>query len=161
VVDKEQANFCEFFQLGIAPAPGVVGDAGGAQAWMLAWMGIAIAAACSHDDPGRAAAERFVDAYYVEIDLPRARDEAVGLARAKVEDQIRLLAGEPAIEASARPSVHYRFLEQQKKGAERDRRGFLFEITISLGGDALTRRALITVRDEGGAWRAANFQEID
>ncbi|HZR82517.1 MAG TPA: hypothetical protein VFD92_15590 [Candidatus Binatia bacterium] len=102
-----------------------------------------------------------MDAYYVEIDLPRARDEAVGLARAKVEDEIRLLAGQPIAEAGSRPTVHYRFLDQDAEH-DGDRRGFLFELTIGLdGGDQLQRRALVTVREEEGRWHAANFQEID
>jgi len=133
-----------------------------ATGWLVVCLiAVSIVAACSSSDPARSAAERFVDAYYVEINLPRARDESVGLARAKVEDQIRLLGEQPVAEASSRPSVHYTFLEQQAGDAERDRRGFLFELMISLGGDALTRRALVTVRNDGDGWRAANFQEID
>jgi hypothetical protein len=103
-----------------------------------------------------------MDAYYVEIDLPRARDEAVGLARAKVEEQMKLLSGQAVAEAASRPSIHYRFLEQQAADRERDRRGYLFELTISLdGGNQIQQRALVTVRQEGGGWHAANFQEID
>lgn len=121
----------------------------------------AFAAACSHGDPGRSAAERFLDAYYVEIDLPRARDEAVGLARAKVDEQLALLAGQVAPDAASRPAVHYRFLEQQGD-TQRDRRGYLFELQISLDrGDQVTRRALVTVREDSGSWHAANFQEMD
>ena len=71
------------------------------------------------------------------------------------------MSGQQIVEPASRPSVHYRFLEQQAVGAERDRRGFLFELMISLGGDALTRRALVTVRQDGDAWHAANFQEMD
>lgn len=119
------------------------------------------APACSHSDPARGGAERFVDAYYVEIDLPRARDEAVGLARAKVDDELKLLTGQEAPEGGVRPTVHYRLVEAQGEG-ERDRRGFVFELSIHTdSGDELTRRVLVTVREEGGAWRAANFQEID
>ena len=121
-----------------------------------------LALACSKPDPARVAAERFVDAYYVEIDLPRAREEAVGLARAKVDGQIELLAGQGIADAASRPSVHYRFLERQGGGDERDRRGYVYELTITLdGGEQIQRRALVTVREEANAWRAANFQELD
>jgi len=119
-----------------------------------------VLAACTSDDPARAAAERFVDEYYVEIDLPAARQHAVGLARAKVEREIELLQGVTPAEATVRPRIHYRFLEHQDSG--RDRRGFLYELTISFdGGEQVMRRALVTVREEQGAWLAANFQELD
>lgn len=115
---------------------------------------------CSSDDPARAAAERFVDHYYVEIDLTGAREEASGLARAKVEREMKLLEGVTPPEESSRPRVHYRFLEQEEPG--RDRRGFIYELTISFdGGDQVQRRTLVTVGREEGGWRAVNFQEID
>lgn len=121
---------------------------------------IASAAACTSDDPARAAAERFVDQYYVEIDLPGAREESTGLARAKVEKEIALLQGQAPAEDAVRPRIHYRFLEQQEPG--RDRRGFVYELTISFdGGEQFQRRALVTVREDEGVWRAVNFQELD
>jgi len=122
---------------------------------------LALAPACTSSDPARAAAERFVDQYYVEINLPAAREEATGLARDKVEREIKLLEGITPAEAAVRPSIHYRFLEQQDAEG-RDRRGFLYELTITFnGGDQVLRRALVTVREDQGAWHAVNFQEID
>jgi hypothetical protein len=126
----------------------------------LAVLFFAMLAGCSQGDPARAAAERFVDRYYVEINLPAAREEAVGHAREKVDNQITLLSGVAQPEAASRPTVHYRFLEQQGE-TERDRRGFLYELTITMDGDQAKRKALVTVREDGGTWRAANFQEID
>jgi hypothetical protein len=122
---------------------------------------LALVPGCTSDDPARAAAERFVDQYYVEINLPRAHEEAVGLARDKVEREMKLLEGISPAEAAARPSVHYRFLESQADEGG-DRRGFLYELTITFGGgDQVQRRALVTVRQDDGSWHAANFQEID
>jgi hypothetical protein len=118
------------------------------------------AAGCSSEDPARAAAERFVDHYYVEIDLPKAREQAVGLAREKVERSMKLLEGVAPPEEGVRPRVHYRFLEQQDSA--RDRRGFLYELTITFdGGEQSQRRALVTVREDEGVWHAANFQEFE
>ena len=91
----------------------------------------------------------------------RARSsESVGLARAKVERELKLIQGQQPAEDALRPRIHYRFLEQQDSG--RDRRGFLYELTISFdGGEQLQRRALVTVREEDGAWHAVNFLELD
>ncbi len=121
---------------------------------------LALTSGCQSDDPARAAAERFVDQYYVEIDLPGALDESVGLAHAKVQRELELIKDQPPPEDALRPRIHYRFLEQQ--GSGRDRRGFLYELTISFdGGEQLQRRALVTVREEAGGWQAVNFQELD
>jgi hypothetical protein len=117
--------------------------------------------ACSQGDPARGAAERFIDAYYVEIDLPRAREQTVGLAQAKVDDEMKLLEGQAAADGTSRPTVNYRFVEQQD-AANRDRRGFIYELTITFDGrDQIKRRTLVTVREDDGVWHAANFQEID
>jgi hypothetical protein len=121
---------------------------------------MSIAAACSESDPSRIAADRFVDAYYVEIDLTRAKEEAVGLARAKVERAMQLLEGVDRPETDSKPTVYYRVVEERR--SESDRPGFVYELTISFGGgQTVTRRALVIVREEGGPWRAANFEELD
>lgn len=121
---------------------------------------LAIGFSCSESDPARSAADRFVDGYYVEIDMPRAKDESVGLARAKVERAIQLLEGVERPETDAKPTVYYRMVEE--RGGRGDRPGFVYELTISFGGgQTITRRALVIVREEGGLWRAANFEELD
>lgn len=118
-------------------------------------------AGCRASDPARASADRFVDSYYVEIDLPRARANAVGLARAKVEREIELLRGVARPEPEARPTIYYRFLEE-KRDLQEGQRGFLYRLTIAFkGGDTVTRRALVVVRKDGGVWRAVNFRELD
>jgi hypothetical protein len=113
---------------------------------------------CSEPNPAREGADRFVDSYYVEIDLPRAKENAVGLARAKVEREIELLKGIERPESDAKPTVYYRLLEERRG----ERPGFVYELTISFGGgETVQRRALVIVREEGGSWRAANFEELD
>src|SRR5437867_3359855 len=58
----------------------------------------------------RGTAERFLDAHFVHIDLPAALEFTAGLARHKVEDEIRLVAGQAIDETTRKPSVHYRLL---------------------------------------------------
>ena len=122
---------------------------------------LVVLAACEPSNPARAGAERFIDRYYVEIDLPAAYPHAVGFARAKLEREQELLDGIDAPENSGKPSVGYSFL-QENPGATPGHRGFLYELTIRFGsGAAVVRKTLVTVREESGEWRVANFQEID
>jgi hypothetical protein len=118
------------------------------------------AGGCQSSDPARAGAERFMDRYYVEIDLPAAREETVGIAREKIEHEMELLEGIDAPESGAKPTVHYRFLAGHE-GSSAHRQGFVYELTILVAGQELTRRALVTVQEEAGSWRAANFEELD
>jgi hypothetical protein len=92
-------------------------------------------------------------------DRPAAREGERGrLARAKVERQIELLKGVERPESESKPTVYYRLLEERHG----ERPGFVYELTISLGGgETVKRRALVIVREEAGAWRAVNFEELD
>ena len=120
-----------------------------------------VGTACSPSDPARAAAQAFIDRYYVEIDLPAAYPHAVGFARAKLEREQKLLEGIGAPESAGKPLVSYVFL-QENPGSTPGHRGFLYELTIRFGeGPAVVRKSLVTVREESGSWRVANFQEID
>jgi hypothetical protein len=119
------------------------------------------AGGCEQADPARAGAERFIDRYYVEIDLPAAREHAVGFAQVKLDRELELLAGIDAPESAGKPQVNYRFLQEQA-GVEPHHHGLLYELTITFAeGDQVVRRALVTVRDDDGEFRVANFQEID
>ncbi len=132
---------------------------------LLAGAGLVLASrACGSRDGARRAADSFVDRYYVEIDLPRARELTTGLARAKVDQEIELLAGIAAAESGARPSVHYRFIERRRGDASGDRTSMVYELSIHFeGGDEVVRHALVTVGRVAGSedWRTENFSEFD
>ena len=119
-----------------------------------------LVAGCGRDlHTAQGVAEEFVDHHYVNINLPKAKEYAVGLALEKINDELRLTAGQ-AIDASTRkPRVHYRLLE--KKEGE-GRASFLYEGTIRAeDAPEFTRRWLITARKEGEQWRVSNFTEYD
>ena len=132
---------------------------------LRAGAGLVVAArACGSRDGARRAADRFVDRYYVEIDLPRARELTTGLARAKIDQELELLQGIEAAESGARPSVHYRFLERRKGDASGERTSMVYELSIHFeGGDEVVRRALVTVGRAAGSeeWQTENFSEFD
>ena len=104
-------------------------------------------------------AEEFVDQHYVQINLEKAKEYAVSVALEKINDEIRLTAGQ-AIDASTRkPKVHYRLVE--KKEAD-GRVAFLYEGTIQAeDAPEFTRRWLVVARRDGDQWRVSNFNESD
>ena len=104
-------------------------------------------------------AEEFVDQHYVNFDLQKAKAHAVSLALDKVNEEIRLTAGQKIDASTQKPKINYRLLE--KKEGER-RASFLYEGTIqSDDGSSFTRKWLIAARKESDQWRVSNFTESD
>ena len=104
-------------------------------------------------------AEEFVDQHYVHIDIQKAKQYAVGLALEKLNQEIRLTAGQSIDASTQKPKVNYELLEK-KEGA--NRASFLYEGTIrSDDGTTFTRKWLIAARKEGNQWRVSNFSESD
>jgi len=104
-------------------------------------------------------ADEFVDQHYVNFDLQKAKDYAVSLALDKVNEEIRLTAGQKIDASTNKPKINYRLLE--KKEGER-RASFLYEGTIqSNDGSSFTRKWLIAARKESDQWRVSNFTESD
>lgn len=113
---------------------------------------------CEHDlSTSRGVVEEFLDQHYVNIDLRKSKDYTIGLARQKVDDEIRLTAN-AAIDADTRkPRIYYELIEQRER---RGRLAYLYELTIQPDdADAFTRRILVRVRQEGDVWRISNFME--
>jgi hypothetical protein len=118
------------------------------------------AGACGRDlSTAQGVAEEFVDHHYVAIDLSKAKSLTVSVALNKVNEEIRLTAGQKIDASTQKPRVNYTLLE--KKEGER-RSTFLYEGTIrSDDGTSFTRKWLITARKEGTQWRVSNFTESD
>lgn len=121
----------------------------------------ALAGGCGRDlKTAQGVAEEFVDQHYVNIDLQRAREYSVGLARDKIDDEIRLTRGQ-AIDASTRkPRVHYQLLETKQESEGRV--SFFYKGTIEVeDAPEFTRRWLVVARKEGDGWRVSNFTEYE
>ena len=121
---------------------------------ILAWSG------CGRDlNSAQGVVEEFVDQHYVHIDLQKAKDYTVSLALAKINEEIRLTAGQSIDASTHKPKIHYKLLE--KRGNDK-RTAFLYEGTItSDDGTFFKRKWLITARKEGNDWRVSNFTESD
>lgn len=109
------------------------------------------------DTTARGVAEAFLDWHYVEIDLPKSREFTVGLARNKVDEQIRLTAGHTIDAGTRKPRVYYKLLEEREA---RGRIAFLYQLTIRPeDGGEFSRSLLIRVRREETGWRVSNYME--
>ena len=109
------------------------------------------------DTTARGVAEVFLDWHYVEIDLPKSREYTVGLARSKVDAQIRLTAGHAIDVGTRKPRVYYKLLEKREA---RGRTAFVYQLTIRPeDGGEFSRRLFIRVRKEGAGWRVSNYME--
>ena len=115
---------------------------------------------CGHDmNSAQGVTEEFVDQHYVNIDIQKAKQYAVGLALAKLNEEVRLTAGQTIDASTRKPKVNYQLIE--KKEGE-NRASFLYEGTIrSDDGTSFTRKWLIAARKEGNQWRVSNFSESD
>lgn len=129
---------------------------------ILTLLPVAALALTACTDPGdspRAAAEAFLDAHYVRIDLEAARALCIGLALDKLEREIALTANNPEASAMERPRVTYRM--EEGRDAE-GRESYAYELTVHpTGTDAFHKLIVMSLRDEGGGWRVANYAESD
>lgn len=134
---------------------------------MKRWLAILTAAAsvwppalsgCGRDTAtAQGVVEEFVDRHYVEIDLQKSKQYAVGLALEKINEEIRLTAGQVIDASTRKPSIHYRLLEKKQAG---NRASFLYEGTIRAeDAPEFTRRWLVTARKDPDGWRVSNFTE--
>jgi hypothetical protein len=125
---------------------------------LLVWA--ALLASCGRDlGTAQGVVEEFVDQHYVHFDLQKAKAYTVGLASNKVNEEIRLTAGQAIDASTQKPRINYKLLD--KKENEK-RASFLYEGTIqSDDGSSFTRKWLIAARKEGNQWRVSNFTESD
>jgi len=104
-------------------------------------------------------AEEFVDQHYVNIDLQKAKNYAVSLALAKIDEEIRLTTGQTIDASTQKPRVNYTLLEKHES---EKRSTYLYEGQIqSNDGTSFVKKWLITTRLEGNQWRVSNFTESD
>lgn len=121
---------------------------------------ILLTSSCGHDlKTAQGVVEEFVDQHYVAIDLPKAKALAVSVALSKLDEELRLTAGQKIDASTQKPRIHYRLVEK-KEGDQRAT--FLYEGTIqSDDNTSFTRQWLISARKEGNQWRVSNFTESD
>jgi len=123
-------------------------------------LSLLLLGACGRDlSTAQGVAEEFVDQHYVNFDLQKAKNYAVSVALAKLNEEIRLTTGQQIDASTQKPRVNYSLIE--KKESEK-RSTYLYEGRIqSDDGTSFTRKWLITARLENNLWRVSNFTESD
>jgi hypothetical protein len=116
-----------------------------------------VAAGCHPANSARGVADRFVDQYYVAIDLKAAEPFCTGLALDKLRSEIHMLDGQKIDAGTHKPTVHYKLITQ-RDGA--DHVEFLFRATIDVpDGATFNRNLLITARKTADTWKVSNFDD--
>ena len=110
--------------------------------------------------PAISVAEGFLDAHYVRIDLVSAKEYCQGLARSRIDEEIRLTEGRQIDSAAGRPRVYYRLLEENVRSPSVV--SLHYRLDLDVGGiGRLEKSVLLTLRGREGDWRVVNFREFD
>jgi len=127
---------------------------------LVLWFLLAMTAiACSrNNDTPEAAARVFMDRYFVELDQRAALDLTEGVARSKLEGEIRALEGESPSADAERPRIYYR---QISRSDQADGLALRFRLTVMVRGDAtIEPEVLLRLRSLDGGWRVSNFEML-
>lgn len=116
--------------------------------------------ACGKAADAETTASRFVDQYYVKVDLMMAKQLTDGLATRKIEQEEALLQGGSGGSAGTRQrDVTYRLLEKREEG---EHLFFVYDLNITgRGVPTLKKRSLLSVGKKDGTWRITNFRDFD
>lgn len=115
--------------------------------------------ACAAAEDAASIAQSFVEQYYVDPDLSKAKALTYGLALHKIEEEQRLLQTMKQGDGRADRDVSYSLQQTQQVG--RDKMFFVYDITISVDRLVMKKRATIATGRTGEGWRVTNFQESD
>lgn len=128
--------------------------------WQACGVGIfAVVAACSQPTSSpRRTAQTFVERFFVEANERAALPLTEGVARAKLEEGLRLLGDQPLSTTAERPRIYYRQLSEQTQA---DGMAFHFRLTVVVIGDQpLEPELIVRVRPSGDQWRVSNFEVV-
>jgi len=128
---------------------------------LLAWLvaAAALLSSCGRASDAEATASRFIDHYYVKVDLGRAKEFTGGLATKKIDQEQVLVQGIGSDVGNRRRDVTYRLVEKRN---EAERLVLVYDIDIrGQGVPSLRKRSLISMEKIGGVWRVMNFHDFD
>lgn len=115
--------------------------------------------ACSRSDSPESVAQDFVERYYVQPNLEKAKALAHGLARHKIEKEQQLLQPMSQSVIPGDRAVSYSL--HATRGMGEDRIFFVYDLAISVDRQTMKKRAFISTTRVKEGWRVTNFQEED
>jgi hypothetical protein len=129
---------------------------GAAAALLLAAWG------CAKKDPPRAAAEAFIDHYYIERDHPKALALSMAQAAARVTEEERLVrdartAGADTTQVT--PHIYYKFMKEVPKGP--DATELSYALTIDSGGVTLKKEVRLVATRVADGYKVSFFNESE
>lgn len=116
--------------------------------------------ACSSkgSDPD-AVANGFVDAYYIEFDLTRAKSFAVGGATRRIEEEEELVEqARKQVQVESRKARVY-YDAPTKRQVEAGMVHYTYELDIRQADARVRRKAIVMVAKRNGAWKVVRFRE--
>jgi hypothetical protein len=125
-------------------------------------FGIAVALlGCSQSNSAQGVAERFVQAYYVQIDQAQALEFTTGLAQERLRQELQQV--EPLRRGGgleqARPKVSYTLARTQPEGQQVL---LVYDLTITPPQvKPILKKILIITEQLGEQWKVINFAETD
>jgi hypothetical protein len=130
-----------------------------AELLFIAGFASLVATGCHPANSARGVADRFVDQYYVAIDLKAAEPLCTGRALAKLHHEIKMIGSQKIDASTHKPVVHYK-LTAERDGT--DHVEFLFRATIDVpDGGTFHRNLLVTARKAAGTWKVSNFEDYE
>ncbi|HSF30029.1 MAG TPA: hypothetical protein VLK82_06085 [Candidatus Tectomicrobia bacterium] len=116
---------------------------------------------CSPSNSAQAVADRFVQAYYVQIDQAQALEYTTGLAHERLRQELQRVA--PLRRGSsleqARPKVSYTLVRTQPEGHQVL---LIYDLTITPPQvQPILKRILIITEPLAEQWKVINFAETD
>ena len=116
---------------------------------------------CSRSNSAQGVAERFVQAYYVQIDQAQALEFTIGLAHERLRQELQQVA--PLRRGSsleqARPKVSYTLARTQPEGRQVL---LVYDLTITPPQvKPILKKILIITEQLGEQWKVINFAETD
>jgi hypothetical protein len=130
--------------------------------WICGAILIALTVAgCSRDNTPQGVADRFVQAYYVQIDQAQALEFTTALARERLQRELQLVAPirRGGSVEQARPKVEYNLVRTQPDGRQVL---FVYDLTITpTHVSPMVKKVLIITDQFAGQWKVINFTETD
>ena len=116
---------------------------------------------CSRRSSAEHVGDRFIEAYYVQVDQVLALEHATGLARERLQaelQQVTQLRRDGQF-AQARPKVAYTHIRTQPEGRQVL---LIYDLTITpQQASPILKRVMLITEPVGEQWKVINFTETD